>query len=376
MIADYVAATPEVWQRDGNFVLFSAQTGDTKNIWRIPISPDSGKATGEPERLTSGASREDFPSGAPGHRVAFCSLNYQIDVWSLPVDADSGKPTGDLRRLTNDVADDIRPSISRDGKKLVFLSDRSGNNDVWLKNLESGKETALTTTRMPETRVKISGDGSRVVYNQAVPNQQPTIYVVSAQGGVSKNVCGDCGIVLGASSDGNIITYWPGGTPIHLFTVEVESGRKTEILSHDVAGRYGPVFSPDTRWLTFSSGVGSGPSKVIVAPFRAGAPIPESDWIVVADELASVNQPNWSPNGNVIYFLSDIDGGRCIWAQRLDPVTKRPVGQRFEIGHFDRARLSPNNVNNIGDVSLTVARDKLVFSMGELTGNIWMAESR
>src|SRR6185436_9447865 len=144
---------PEVWGRDGNFVLFSAQTGDSRNIWRIPISPDNGKVAGDPERVTSGAGLEDFPSLAAGHRLAFSSLNSQIDVWSLPVDADSGKVTGDLRRLTNDVAADTRPSISHDGKKLVFLSDRSGNNDVWLKNLETGKETALTATPMPEIRV-------------------------------------------------------------------------------------------------------------------------------------------------------------------------------------------------------------------------------
>jgi Tol biopolymer transport system component len=364
---------PEVWQREKDFVLFAARSGDTTNVWRIPISPRTGKRSGEPEQVTSGAALEIYPSAAGDH-LAFSSLSSQIDVWSLPVDANSGKVTGELQRLTDDAADDTRPAISQDGKKLVFLSNRSGNNDVWIKDLGSGKETPLTATPMPETRVKLSRDGLKVVYNQETSNRQYTMHVVGAQGGVPKNVCADCGTLLGVSPDGNRIIYAPGrgGLAMHHFVLDVEAGQKREILQSTSYGKYRPMFSPDGRWLTFSASVGSNPRKIFVAPLQAGIRSSESDWIAVTD-ASSVNGPDWSPDGNLIYFLSGQDGLLCIWAQRLDPITKHAVGPSFEVHHFASSRRSLNNLNN-SDISLTVARDKLVFSMGERTGNIWMVK--
>jgi len=46
---------PARWVAAGNYVIFSARLGDTTNLWRLAISPRTGKVTGEPERLTSGA---------------------------------------------------------------------------------------------------------------------------------------------------------------------------------------------------------------------------------------------------------------------------------------------------------------------------------
>jgi len=42
----------------------------------------------------------------------------------------------------------------------------------------------------------------------------------------------------------------------------------------------------------------------------------------------------WSPDGNLLYFISERDGFVCLWAQRLDPATKHPQGAAFPIRHF------------------------------------------
>ena len=76
----------------------------------------------------------------------------------------------------------------------------------------------------------------------------------------------------------------------------------------------------------------------------------------------------------MLYFISDRDGSRCIWAQPLDPLSKRPVGEAFEVFGVHDARRSLMRRALFGDVGLSVARDKLVFSMDEISGNIWMLE--
>ena len=80
----------------------------------------------------------------------------------------------------------------------------------------------------------------------------------------------------------------------------------------------------------------------------------------------------WSPGGNLLYFISERDGYRCIWAQHLNQKTKVPVGSAIPVHHFHgtSSRLSGGTRN----LKLSAARDKLVFPMEEESGNIWMME--
>lgn len=78
-----------------------------------------------------------------------------------------------------------------------------------------------------------------------------------------------------------------------------------------------------------------------------------------------------SPDGNLLYFVSDRDGFRCIWAQRRAQ-TKRPIDRPFAVYHFHQTsrRLS----HNVGRIGVAVARDKIVLALEELRGNVWMLE--
>jgi hypothetical protein len=104
-----------------------------------------------------------------------------------------------------------------------------------------------------------------------------------------------------------------------------------------------------------------------VAPFRGGQAIGEREWVDIID--GEVRQ--WSPDGKLLYATSYRDGHRCIWAQRVNPATKHPVGAPFAVYHSHNARVS---LANQGDLTLSLAGGKLVFTMGERNGNIWMAE--
>jgi TolB protein len=56
------------------------------------------------------------------------------------------------------------PPCRPTGKKLVFNSTRSGHPDVWIKDMITGKETALTDDPLNEDRTLLSPDGSKVAY--------------------------------------------------------------------------------------------------------------------------------------------------------------------------------------------------------------------
>jgi eukaryotic-like serine/threonine-protein kinase len=82
--------------------------------------------------------------------------------------------------------------------------------------------------------------------------------------------------------------------------------------------------------------------------------------------------PRWSPDGALLYFVSERDGFRCLWAQRLEPTAKTPFGPAVPAHHFHRARRSLKDVP-FQYLEMGVAPDKIVLPLAERTGNIWMA---
>lgn len=52
------AVTPGAWTPTGGAVIFSAQSGDSTNLWQVDLSPRTFQATGEPVKLTSGTAFE------------------------------------------------------------------------------------------------------------------------------------------------------------------------------------------------------------------------------------------------------------------------------------------------------------------------------
>jgi hypothetical protein len=140
--------------------------------------------------------------------------------------------------------------------------------------------------------------------------------------------------------------------------VEVASRRRIDLVA--LKGRWfaGGAFSPDGRWITFLDG---GQWREFIVPFQGETRAPESAWMSLPEEL---NQ--WSPDGTLLYGPSGRDGFSCIWAQRVDRASKLPLGDPLPIFHAHGARSVYG--------SISIGRERMVFTLAERTGNIWMAQ--
>lgn len=194
----------------------------------------------------------------------------------------------------------------------------------------------------------------------------------------SETVCDDCYIPTGWSRDGTLLLDEQlAGQPLAL--VVPGQRKRIPILRHASQALSVGRFSPDDRWISFHAIPNPGTRRVFVAPFRdprqpGVAPVEEKDWIPITDGLGMERYASWSPDGNLLYFLSERDGFRCLNAQRLDPDTKHPVGPVIEVSHFHQARRSLLAAGDPINVNPSIAVDKVVFGMVETTGNIWMTE--
>jgi Tol biopolymer transport system component len=300
----------------------------------------------------------------------FSSAEMKTKIWTLPLEANEGKVSGDLKQLTKGTAFDGQPCAAADGGKIVYYSTKSGNMDIWLLDTGTGKESALTSTPVGEAAPLISADASTVYYSTYGRREA---YLVAARGGEATKICDDCG-TWDVSHDGTRLLYWySAATPmVSIGMLHLPKGQKTELITHREYSLYQPHFSPDERWIAFVAKTGPDRSRIYIVPFSASGAHDKEPWTAVTDGENLDDKPRWSPDGNLIYFTSERDGFRCIWAQRLDPITKRSQGPPFNVYHFHTSRRSLMNVG-LGPLEMSVTRNALVFNLGEVTGNIWRA---
>ncbi|MYA12321.1 MAG: hypothetical protein F4087_12630 [Gemmatimonadetes bacterium] len=60
------------------------------------------------------------------------------DLYTMPI------TSGEATRLTSGMAYDMQPRFSPDSERIVFVSDRSGDNNVWLMPASGGEPTQLS----------------------------------------------------------------------------------------------------------------------------------------------------------------------------------------------------------------------------------------
>ena len=96
-------------------------------------------------------------------------------------------------------------------------------------------------------------------------------------------------------------------------------------------------------------------------------------WRRITDGKHWDDKPAWSPDGKTIYFLSGRDGFFNVWGIRFDPAEGEPVGEPFRVTAFERSRLMVSEY--ILADGLSVNQDKLVLTMGEVSGSIWMLDN-
>lgn len=361
--------TPDGWVGAGSRIVFHARLGDASNTWQVAIAPQTWQVGSTPQRVTFGTTDESAASVSSSGRMVFTSRTIGADIWSLPIDADRGIVQGPLKRLTQDLADDYDPTLSKDGGTLAFRSRKAGQFDVFLRNLKTGQETTLIQTPADDYPV-ISPDGNKVAYSYRENGKMP-IFTVPANGGAPEQLCGDCGELEQWAPGGGEILFVTADDPSGIGLLTVGGSPNREWLKHPGYGLFNARVSPDGRWVSFNGRPNRlTPARIFIAEVRGSIVASEKEWITVTDDG---DAPSWSPNASLLYFWSNRDGSPCLWAQRLDPMTKRPIGSPASIQHFHSRARSWKNLY-LGGPDIAVALDKIVFDLGEHTGNIWMTE--
>jgi Tol biopolymer transport system component len=328
-------------------VVAVAQDSDNQDLWWVPLEG------GPPVRITAGAGAA-HPSVAGTGRIAFARRAVKSGLWRLPVDANTGRTTGELQRMGRQIASMNYPNLSRDGKMLVYVSNRSGSPDVWVRNLETGEDRQLTSNKADEFRASISPDGQHVAYTV-----NRDVVTLPVNGGVEKVICRACAPnVMMWSPDGKkLLVYW--GRPIRHGTIDLATGKQEELVVHPTGNIHNGRYSPDGKWIMFT--LVEEAARVIYVTSVENGKKPEA-WIRLSGESVA-RSSFWSPDGNLVY----IHQLGVLMARRLDAASKTPVGEAFVVQRLGPAFSPLFSANGM-------STDSLYFLALETSSNIWIAD--
>jgi TolB protein len=182
------------WSPDGKSIVYVSYQKDAMELWLLDL------ATGRTEQLTSGGAVNVEPRWSPdGKQIVFVSTTYNKRFHIFRADVQSGK-LGNVTRLTGETRSplpryyysafdhEISPVWSRDGKEILFVSNRGhiyGTGGFWRMKTEPGAEAR--EIHYEETtwkaRPDFSPEGSRIVYSSYLGRQWHQLWVMPANGG-------------------------------------------------------------------------------------------------------------------------------------------------------------------------------------------------
>jgi Tol biopolymer transport system component/predicted Ser/Thr protein kinase len=153
---------------NGESIVAAAGLGEA-TLWTAEAETPS-----QIQQVTTGAADGEGAQGVAwttdGGFIYVSRASGNPDLWSLD------PKTGVRRQLTSDLAEDVGPAVSPDGRSVAFVSDRDGGRRVWVMHAD-GTEARAISPGPADAQPSWSPDGASIVFLS-----QATAHLVSAQG--------------------------------------------------------------------------------------------------------------------------------------------------------------------------------------------------
>jgi Tol biopolymer transport system component/murein DD-endopeptidase MepM/ murein hydrolase activator NlpD len=236
-----------------------------------------------------------------------------------------------LQQLTTDPGRDEGPSWSPDGSQIVFHSTRAGYFQLYVMNADGSNQRRLVTSSAIDESAYWSPAGDRIAFSRVADHDangqvHTEVFMVDADGGNPRRITftyGKTGDFVhgcwpsGWSSDGAKLLFYCYVGKNNLYMVDANGNNPVILLDNDTWNSI-PTISPDGARVAFSS-FRNNNYDVYLLDRTSGAQTqltsePSLDW-----------RPVWSPAGNAILFESDRSGSTQIYTMNVDGSDVRPV---------------------------------------------------
>jgi TolB protein len=198
---------------------------------------------------------------------------------------------------------DLWPAWSPDGKRIVFVSDRTGDPEVFLRTLSGGEAQRLTMTPGRDAHPSFSPDGMTIAFQSPREGAHTNIYLMDVDGSNQRRITshqGFAGMPVW-SPDGTQIAYqWTPDLEAQkwrLMLLHVATSAQPRQLTDGSANDQVLNWAPDgTRFVFHSDRTGKNQLYTMSLDGRVTRLTTSS-----SDDRSGA----WSPDGKMIAFMSD-----------------------------------------------------------------------
>jgi eukaryotic-like serine/threonine-protein kinase len=282
------------WLPDGTGIIYSSSRGNTMpylptmGLWQVQLRD------GAVRQVTSGETSYVYPDIARSGAIAVGRMRLQSDIWKFPADGPPGESVGRATRLTHQTGQVLTPTSGPGDKEVAFLSDSGGHANLWVVKAESGELRQITHERDPGVAVGVpvwSPDGRAIAFVYSRGNTGFTfgVWLVNPDGSNLRNVANP-GLGPAWSPDGKWLYYSTRGgaaaTDVVMKKIPAEGGAAVTVTTEKLRNVIGSDGS--TVYYTFER------SLVDASPdFEIRAANPENAPFRVLARIAPSRVPIW-----------------------------------------------------------------------------------
>ena len=250
------------WLPNGREFVFTSGTGTNFGLWRLAVSKGA-----VPRRLDIGIAAAQPTISRLGNRLAFEVFQYDMNIWRVDLKGPSKEPNQPIRFISSTQIEQY-PAYSPDGRRISFMSQRSGTDEVWICDSDGSGTRQLTSF------------GGAAIYGPSWSPDSQKVALTVGQKGMKEDI-----YVVSAS----------GGAPRRMTT--------------DPAEDKWPDWSHDGKWIYFSS-TRSGREEIWKMPSSGGE--------AVQITRNSGDIPQESSDGKFLYYMKGWPDAVSVWRSQLD----------------------------------------------------------
>ena len=298
------------WTPDGRYFIFQSSRGGVANIWAMREAGSLlQRVDHEPVQLTSGPTNTFRPlPSADGNQIFVQTIQPREQLVRFDT------TTRDFQPFFPGAQADIQASsvdFSKDGRWIAYVNYLDGT--LWRCRLDGSERKQLTYPNLSVQMPRWSPDGSKIAFMAQNPGQPWQVYIAGASDGALERPAPDQRDQADPtwSADGSSLAF--GGQAVfEKDAPSVNAIRILDITTHQLSvlpgsqGLWSPRWSPTGRHILAMSNDGN---KVLVFDFTTRA------WTEMAQ--MSLGYPQWSHDGDAVFFLGHPKGTDKIFRVRL-----------------------------------------------------------
>jgi Tol biopolymer transport system component/DNA-binding winged helix-turn-helix (wHTH) protein len=301
------------WSADDTKLIYSSFQGNNSELGEVWV------ANGSPKRL---GLEGIMPSASPkGDKLAYATRSYPVDLWRRDLLHPEAPPV----KVLPSSRQQYDAQYSPDGKRIVFVSPRSGQPGVWVSNEDGSNLVQISDPNYDSGSPQWSPEGTKIAFDSS-----------------------------------------PRAGSWEVYIADLAEGKPRKLVTN-ISPNYRPSWSRDGKWIYFVSG----------EPGRAGVyrcPASGGDATLLAKDINGRN-PQESFDGKAVYFASEGPAATTLkkLALRGQPGTESDVDASLRVHGSQYWLLSPGGIyfvpvkgwNSLRYFDFASRRTRTIFEGGD-----------